>query len=116
MKSPIPFLRTIGHVEAISFLLLLGIAMPLKYLAGMPLAVKVLGWAHGVLFVALGLALLRTMIVAKWSLGRSTLVFAAAFVPFGPFLLDRRMTQYEEEFQSRFAKGEEPAVPSPVLK
>ena len=116
MKSPIPLLRTIGHVEAISFLLLLGVAMPLKYIAGMPLAVKVVGWAHGVLFVALGLALLQTMIVAKWSLGRSALVFAAAFVPFGPFLLDRRMAQYEEEFQSRFRTGEKSPAPAPVLK
>lgn len=116
MKSPIPFLRTLGHVEAISFLLLLGIAMPLKYVAGMPQAVKVVGWAHGVLFVALGMALLRTMLVAKWSLGRGALVFAAAFVPFGPFLLDRRMAQYEEEFQNRFKGSGKSAAPSPVLK
>ncbi|MHA3771134.1 DUF3817 domain-containing protein [Verrucomicrobiota bacterium sgz303538] len=99
MKNPIPFLRTVGHVEAISFLVLLGIAMPLKYLAGMPMAVKVVGWAHGVLFVTFGFALLRTMLVAKWSIARAAIVFIAAFLPFGPFVLDRRMTGYDEEFR-----------------
>lgn len=103
MKSPIPFLRKVGHAEAISFLLLLGIAMPLKYLAGQPLAVKVIGWAHGILFVAFGLALLYTMLVAKWSIVRSAVVFISAFVPCGPFLLDRRMAHWEEEFQQRNA-------------
>jgi integral membrane protein len=50
--------RTIGYAEGISLLVLLGIAMPLKYLAGYPLAVKYTGWAHGLLFVAyLALAL-----------------------------------------------------------
>lgn len=103
MKSPIPFLRKVGHAEAISFLLLLGIAMPLKYIAGMPMGVKVIGWAHGILFVAFGLALLRAMLVAKWGIGRAAVVFIAALVPFGPFLLDRRMAHWEEEFQERRA-------------
>lgn len=111
MKSPIPLLRTIGHIEAISFLLLLGVAMPLKYMAGMPMAVKIVGWAHGVLFVAFCLALLRAMLTAKWSLMRGALLFIAALVPFGPFLLERRMIQYEEEFRNQAAptKSTEPA-------
>jgi len=37
--NPIPFLRRIAKAEAISFLLLLGVAMPLKYVAGIPMAV-----------------------------------------------------------------------------
>ena len=47
-------LRAVGMVEAVSFLLLLGVAMPLKYFAGMPLAVKIAGWIHGLLFIAFG--------------------------------------------------------------
>ena len=43
MKNPIPFLRRVALIEAVSFLVLLGIAMPLKYLAGQPLAVKIFG-------------------------------------------------------------------------
>jgi integral membrane protein len=102
-NNPIPFLRITGLAEAVSFLVLLGAAMPLKYFAGLPAAVKVAGWVHGVLFVVLCAALLRTLIVAKWPLGRAALVFVAALLPFGPFVLDRRMKQYDHEFRQRFA-------------
>lgn len=98
-RNPIPFLRTIGKVEAVSFLLLLGVAMPLKYLAGLPLAVKIVGWIHGVLFVIFGFALLRAWLVARWPIGRAILVFIAALLPFGPFIVDRRLGGYEDEFE-----------------
>ena len=99
--NPVRFLRKIGGIEGVSFLLLIGIAMPLKYAAGKPLAVKVLGWAHGVLFVIFCLSLLQTMRAAGWPLGRAALVFAAGLVPFGPFLLDRRLKRFEQEFEAR---------------
>jgi integral membrane protein len=99
VKSPIPFLRTIGQIEAISFLILLGIAMPLKYLAGIPMAVKVVGWIHGVLFVLFCVALLKTMVIARWRLDRAAMVFIAALLPFGPFIIDRRLLAYDEELR-----------------
>ena len=105
VKSPIPFLRRVGQIEAISFLLLLCVAMPLKYLAGMPAAVKLVGWAHGILFVIFSLALLRTMLVARWGLDRGALVFVAALLPFGPFVVDRRMLAYDAEFRARQPEG-----------
>lgn len=91
------WLRITALVEGCSFLLLLGVAMPLKYWAGMPLAVKFTGWAHGGLFVALCLLLLLVMVAARWSLGRGALVFVAALVPLGPFLLDSHMRRWERE-------------------
>ena len=45
-------LRILGNIEGISYLLLLGVAMPMKYYFEMPMAVKITGMAHGVLFVA----------------------------------------------------------------
>jgi len=98
-RNPIPLLRTIGQVEGVSFLVLLLIAMPLKYAAGMPLAVKVVGWAHGVLFVAFLATLAWTMVAARWPIVRGALVLAAALLPFGPFVLDRRMKVYIDEFE-----------------
>ena len=103
MKNPIPFLRRIALIEAISFLVLLGVAMPLKYLAHLPEAVKVVGWAHGVLFITFCFALLRVFLVARWPLGRAITVFVAALLPFGPFVIDRRMQQYEDDFAQRNA-------------
>lgn len=98
-KSPIPFLRLIILTEAVSFLVLLLVAMPLKYLAHMPMAVKIVGWIHGVLFVIFCFALLRTMLLAKWSVFRVALIFIGALLPVVPFFIDRRMGGYEKEFQ-----------------
>ena len=99
--NPVSFLRVTALVEGVSFIVLLGVAMPLKYWAGMPAAVKAVGWVHGVLFVVFCAALLRTMTAAKWTVGRAALVFAAALLPFGPFLIDARMKRYAEEFSRR---------------
>jgi integral membrane protein len=100
VSNPITSLHKIALIEGISFLVLLFIAMPLKYFAGMPMAVKVVGWAHGILFVLFGLALLRAMIAGRWPLFRAALVFVGGLVPFGPFLLHGRMREYEAEYLS----------------
>lgn len=100
-KNPVPFLRITALVEGVSFLVLLGIAMPLKYFAGLPGAVKVVGWIHGLLFVLFCAALLWTLIAARWPLARGALVFVSALLPFGPFVIDHRMKQYEQEFRQR---------------
>jgi integral membrane protein len=88
-------LRLLALTEGVSFLLLLGVAMPLKYMAGMPMAVKIAGWIHGILFVALCYVLLRVTLEHRWPLGRAGLVFIAALLPFGPFVIDRRLKHYE---------------------
>src|SRR5687767_12315450 len=100
LTNPIPRLRAIALIEGVSFLVLLFIAMPLKYLAGIPAAVKVVGWIHGVLFIAFCVALVQTTIVAKWSVARAGLVLVAALLPFGPFVLDRRMKGYAAELSA----------------
>ena len=66
MKTPISRLRTVGIYEGISYLLLLGIAMPIKYMLGIPEVVKYVGWAHGVLFVLYMAALLQVTLVHRW--------------------------------------------------
>lgn len=83
-------------MEGISFLVLLCIAMPLKYLAGLPLAVKVVGWAHGVLFVAFIAALWSAHRDGRLPLRLSALVFIASLVPFGPFLIDGRLARHAQ--------------------
>lgn len=94
-KSPVHTLRLLALTEGVSFLVLLGVAMPLKYLGGLPQAVKVFGWAHGLLFVALCFLLLKVTVEERWPLGRSAMVFLAALLPFGPFVIDRRLKSYE---------------------
>jgi integral membrane protein len=91
LKTPIGRLRLIGMLEATSFILLLGIAMPLKYMAGKPEAVSVVGMAHGVLFVTFCGALLQAMNAHDWSIKKALKPFVAALLPFGPFIIDRQL-------------------------
>ena len=76
-RNPVTFLRTIGLIEGVSFLVLLFVAMPLKYFAGMPLPVKIAGWIHGLLFIILVIALVETLFEAKWPVGRAAGIFVA---------------------------------------
>lgn len=99
--NSIALLRKIALVEGVSFLILLCIAMPLKYVWDMPQPVRIVGMAHGVLWMAFCLCLLHSTMVAKWPLGRSALVFVAALIPFGPWLVDGRLKGYEQEYLQR---------------
>ncbi|MGI9243916.1 MAG: DUF3817 domain-containing protein [Verrucomicrobiales bacterium] len=96
LKSPIGRLRLIGMLEGASFLLLLGVAMPLKYIAGQPQAVSVVGMAHGVLFTLFCLQLLQVMNACDWTVKKALRPFIAALIPFGPFLIDRELKAKEE--------------------
>lgn len=84
-------LRLLGFLEGLSFLVLLGIAMPLKYFAGQPGYVRVIGMAHGILFLAYGLAIIQAHLDYGWSVKRSFLLFLASLLPFGPFIADRKL-------------------------
>jgi len=84
-------LRMVGLIEGVSYLILLGIAMPLKYFAGIPEAVKVVGWAHGVLFMAYLAAMGWAQLKRHWGLLKLAWVFVASLLPFGTFVLDKQL-------------------------
>ncbi|RPJ34738.1 MAG: DUF3817 domain-containing protein [Verrucomicrobiaceae bacterium] len=88
-------LRTVSLTEGVSFLLLLLVAMPLKYIWDQPLAVKWVGWAHGVLFMALGALLLLAMLRAALPFRLAFIVGVAALLPAGPFFADRLLRRHE---------------------
>lgn len=90
-------LRVIGIAEGISFLVLLLIAMPIKYILGNPLPVKYTGWVHGVLFIAYVFAVLRAAWSLKWNLKRTALFMAASLVPLATFVLDKNLKKEQEE-------------------
>lgn len=94
-KSSVGRVRAVGMLEGISFLLLMGIAMPLKYMAGMPEAVRYTGWAHGLLFIAYGLVIFLAWTEGKLPFRKALLAFVASLLPFGPFIIDKRL-QLEE--------------------
>ncbi|MDX2021353.1 MAG: DUF3817 domain-containing protein [Deltaproteobacteria bacterium] len=82
-------LRLVGLLEGISFLTLMGIAMPLKYVAHWPYAVKYVGWVHGILFIWYVVSLGQATASRMWPLVRVFLLFVAAVVPFGTFIADK---------------------------
>lgn len=94
-------LRAASLTEGISFLVLLLVAMPLKYVWNWPLAVKYVGWAHGVLFIALGGLVLLAMLRAALPIKTAFMVGVASLVPAGPFFMDRRLRRHEQDLAAR---------------
>lgn len=90
-------LRFVSLSEGVSYLLLLLVAMPMKYVWGIPLAVKWVGWAHGVLFIALGLSVLLAMALAALPFKTAFVVGVAALLPAGPFFADRLLRRHVEK-------------------
>ncbi|HRD58688.1 MAG TPA: DUF3817 domain-containing protein [Ferruginibacter sp.] len=89
----------IALLEGISYLILLLIAMPLKYFADMPLFVKYFGWAHGVLFVLFCFYLVKVWQGFKWSFGKTAMAFIASLLPFGTFVLDKNLKKEYPELK-----------------
>ncbi|MCY6413820.1 DUF3817 domain-containing protein [Acinetobacter sp. VNH17] len=90
-------LRFVGTLEGISFLLLLGVAMPIKYIGDNPIFVKYIGMGHGVLFLLFLAVLLVVCHRMKWSLSIFNMGLIAAILPFGPFIFDRKIKKLAEQ-------------------
>ncbi|MBT1703366.1 DUF3817 domain-containing protein [Chryseosolibacter indicus] len=91
LSTTIGRLRIIGFIEGLSYILLLGIAMPLKYIYDLPQAVRVIGMAHGVLFVLFIALTVQAKFVYKWSFMKMFLLWIASILPFGTFYADYKM-------------------------
>ena len=81
-------LRLVAFLEGSSFVILLFVAMPLKYLAGFPLAVRIAGSIHGALFLVFLVALYRAARARAWPRRRSLTAFVSSILPFGTFVFD----------------------------
>jgi integral membrane protein len=81
----------VGFAEGISYLVLLLIAMPLKYFAGWPAAVKVIGMLHGILFIAFCITLVHAAIVYRLGIKKVIIAFLLSLIPFGTFFLEKNI-------------------------
>ncbi|MEO5878237.1 MAG: DUF3817 domain-containing protein, partial [Streptosporangiaceae bacterium] len=95
--------RVVSLAEATSFLVLLLIAMPLKYGAEQEIGVKIMGPIHGVLFLAYVAMVLLTFRRLSWSLGRTFLALVASVLPVAPYFVERNWIK--EPSLSRTAAG-----------
>lgn len=91
--SLIDRVRLFSLLDGISYVILLGIAMPLKYFADMPLAVRIVGSLHGGIFLLLCLFLFLALIQKKLTFTWCVVVFVCALVPFAPFFLDKKLSE-----------------------
>lgn len=99
LKTLLHRFRIIGIAEGISFLVLLLIAMPLKYFFHTPEAVKVFGWVHGALFIAFLYFAFEVMGSFKKPFSWFAKAFAAAIIPLGTFIFDRQLKKEESLLQ-----------------
>lgn len=91
--SSVRAVRTYAMVDGASLLVLVLVAMPLKYLAATPVAVRVVGSVHGLVFVLFVIALVRAISEHRWPLRVWMPVLLAAIVPGGIFFLDRTLKE-----------------------
>lgn len=91
MDRSLRTLWLVGMLEGISFVALLGIAMPLKYMLDFPLAVKVVGPIHGGLFLWFLLLIFRAHGERDWKVSTSALLLLASLLPFGFWFIDRKL-------------------------
>lgn len=96
MKKTYSWFRKIAFAEGVSFLALLLIAMPLKYLADLPIAVTIVGGLHGLLFVGFIVMMWEVKNEYKKDWGWVAKSFIASILPFGTFVMDHKQWKKEE--------------------
>ena len=96
MNKKLSWLRRAGIAEGISFLVLLCIAMPLKYFLQQPIAVKIFGWMHGILFVVFIFLAWEYKTDRNKNLKWFALAFLAAIIPTGTFFFDKKLKEEEK--------------------
>jgi len=87
--------RVIAFIEGVSFLVLLFVAMPMKYMYGIPVATKIMGSLHGILFILFCVSLYTTAMNHRWMYRFRTLVFLSSLLPFGMVWLDKKLQNPE---------------------
>ncbi len=99
LRTSIGRLRIVGFFEGVSFLVLLLIAMPLKYMFDMPAAVKTVGMAHGILFILYIFGVVQVKIERGWNFRKTLIALVASVVPLGTFYADAKLFKPEQQAQ-----------------
>jgi integral membrane protein len=102
LSTPVGRLRVIAFAEGVSCLLLFFVAMPIKYVETLgkdPMPVKYVGWVHGVLFIAFGIAGFLAMSARRWPRSAAAWGFVAALLPGGSFVYDAKFLKPEYDLE-----------------
>lgn len=98
-SKAVQFLRTMGILDGLSLLILLGVAMPLKYVWDLPLAVTIMGSLHGAIFMLYLASITWAQLRMQWPIVYSIVAVLVAFIPFGNFLFDRYIKRAEARYR-----------------
>ncbi|MFV0540248.1 MAG: DUF3817 domain-containing protein [Aestuariibaculum sp.] len=90
MFSLLNIFRIIALLEGISYILLLFIATPIKYVLNDPSYVKMLGMPHGVLFIAYVALAFMVKPELRWNSKQLLIVLVASIIPFGTFYIEKK--------------------------
>ncbi len=88
--------RIVNKLEGFSYILLLFVAMPLKYGLDIAVATRIAGTLHGILFVAFCITLFLALVGKKVSFTESVIFFLLSLVPFGSFYTDKLIGRKQE--------------------
>jgi integral membrane protein len=88
LSKPLSRLRFIGLLEGCTLLILVVIAVPLRHLAGFPIATRIIGPIHGLVFILYLVALIDCISAGAWTSREITRGAIACLIPFGTFLND----------------------------
>lgn len=95
-KTPLGRLRLVSYMEGISLMVLVGIAVPMKYWAGDPVLVRTVGPVHGILFLLFIVLTLSVAVERQWSFTKTTSkILISCFIPFATFYVDRHILRKE---------------------
>jgi integral membrane protein len=86
-------MRAVSLLEGATLVLLLGVAVPLKHLAGLPVATSIMGPIHGIAFVLYVWMLVQTLSLGGWTRAEAARMVLAAFIPFGAFVNERALAR-----------------------
>lgn len=95
LKDALGRFRFISAIEGLSYLLLVFIAMPIKYIGENPYPVKIFGMLHGVLFIIFMISLFEAKIRKSWDVGFVFQLFVLSLIPFGAFFIEKKVKPKE---------------------
>lgn len=90
LNQQVKVFKWVSILEGVSFLLLLGIAMPLKYIWELPQMVQVIGMFHGIFFIAYILGAMYLFKRLSWNIKTLLIVCVSSILPMGPFYVERK--------------------------
>lgn len=97
LKTAFGRFRLISIIEGLSYLLLVFVAMPIKYIGENPYPVKIVGMGHGVLFILFCMALFHVMSKCKWDKGLGFQLFVYSLIPFGFIIIENAIKKQKRD-------------------